>query len=78
MPIKNADDVADQGTNGDTHMYSAYHGYWPKDPTATEDCFGTAPDLKAMVTAAHTAGLKVLFDYAMVHVPHRAPSTSNT
>jgi len=68
VPIKNADDVADEGTNGDTHEYSAYHGYWPKDPTTTESCFGSAADLKAMVTAAHAKGLKVLFDYAMVHV----------
>jgi glycosidase len=68
VPIKNADDVADEGTNGDTHEYSAYHGYWPKDPTTTESCFGSAADLKAMVVAAHAKGLKVLFDYAMVHV----------
>ena len=68
VPIKNADDVADEGTNGDTHMYSAYHGYWPKDPTTTESCFGSAADLKAMVTAAHAKNIKVLFDYAMVHV----------
>jgi glycosidase len=76
VPIKNADDVADTGvafdSNGhaisDGHEYSAYHGYWPKDPTATEDCFGTAADLQALVTAAHAHGLKVLFDYAMVHV----------
>lgn len=68
VPLKNADDVADMGANGDTHMYSAYHGYWPKDPTATESCFGTAAELQALVTAAHAKNLKVLFDYAMVHV----------
>ena len=68
VPIKNADDVADEGANGDTHMYSAYHGYWPKDPTATESCFGSAADLQALVQAAHAKSLKVLFDYAMVHV----------
>ncbi|MGH7296243.1 MAG: alpha-amylase family glycosyl hydrolase, partial [Polyangiaceae bacterium] len=68
VPIKNADDVADQGVNGDTHEYSAYHGYWPADPTSTESCFGSAADLQALVQAAHAKGLKVLFDYAMVHV----------
>ena len=68
VPIKNADDVADEGANGDTHMYSAYHGYWPKDPTTTESCFGTAAELQALVQAAHAKSLKVLFDYAMVHV----------
>jgi glycosidase len=55
-------------------MYSGYHGYWPKldssDPTALqqESCFGTLAELKALVAAAHAKGLKVLFDYAMVHV----------
>ncbi|HEY1696406.1 MAG TPA: alpha-amylase family glycosyl hydrolase [Polyangiaceae bacterium] len=68
VPIKNADDVADQGVNGDTHMYSGYHGYWPKDPTQTESCFGSASDLQALVQAAHAKNIKVLFDYAMVHV----------
>jgi glycosidase len=73
VPIKNADDVADPGTNGDNHEYSAYHGYWPKDPSSTESCFGSAADLKALVTAAHAKNLKVLFDYAMVHVHTESP-----
>ena len=73
VPIKNADDVTGLGTDGDTHLYSAYHGYWPKDPTATESCFGSAADLKALVDAAHAKHLKVLFDYAMVHVHTSSP-----
>ena len=32
VPVQNADNVAGHGTGGDTHNYSAYHGYWPKDP----------------------------------------------
>jgi glycosidase len=63
-----------KGVGGDFHEYSGYHGYWPKldstDPTVLdpESCFGTLDDLKALVAAAHAKGLKVLFDYAMVHV----------
>ncbi|HEY8040608.1 MAG TPA: alpha-amylase family glycosyl hydrolase [Polyangiaceae bacterium] len=75
VPIKNADDVANAGVtcnNGnctsDGHMYSGYHGYWPSDPTQTETCFGSPADLQALVQAAHAKGIKVLFDYAMVHV----------
>jgi len=76
VPVKNADDVADPGVvcdgsgncMSDGHMYSAYHGYWPKDPTQTESCFGSATDLTNLVQAAHAAKIKVLFDYAMVHV----------
>jgi glycosidase len=68
VPIKNADAVLGQGVNGDTNEYSAYHGYWPADPTLTEPCFGTEAELQGLVTAAHAKNLKVLFDYAMVHV----------
>jgi len=66
--------VAGLGVGGDTHQYSGYHGYWPKldsdNPAtlASEGCFGTFAELKSLVAAAHTKGLKVLFDYAMVHV----------
>jgi glycosidase len=74
VPAKNADDIANAGVvcNGgsctsDGHNYSAYHGYWPSDPTQTESCFGSAADLTALVAAAHAKNLKVLFDFAMVH-----------
>jgi glycosidase len=73
VPFKNADTVSGHGVGGDTHNYSAYHGYWPLDPTKTEDCFGTAADLGALVSAAHAKGLRVLFDYAMVHVHTSSP-----
>jgi glycosidase len=68
VPLQNADTVAGNGTGGDTHKYSAYHGYWPKEPDKPEGCFGTMQELKDLVTAAHAKKLKVLFDYAMVHV----------
>jgi glycosidase len=74
VPFKDVDNEADPGTtcsNGscsnDGHMYSAYHGYWPSDPSSTESCFGSAADLTALVAAAHAKNIKVLFDYAMVH-----------
>lgn len=66
--------VAGRGVGGDSHTYSGYHGYWPKldssDPTKLqhESCFGSFADLKTLVQTAHENGLKVLFDYAMVHV----------
>jgi glycosidase len=74
VPFENPS-VAGRGVGGDDHLYSGYHGYWPKldgasDPAALshESCFGSFADLKALVSAAHAKGLKVLFDYAMVHV----------
>jgi glycosidase len=76
VPVKNADSVVGAGVQCDgsgncsatSHEYSAYHGYWPADPTTFEPCFGTQQDLTDLVQAAHTAKIKVLFDYAMVHV----------
>jgi glycosidase len=75
VPVSNADAVTGAGVlcnNGacsaDQYEYSAYHGYWPSDPTSVEKCFGTAADLHALVTAAHAAKLEVLFDYAMVDI----------
>ncbi|MGD0525617.1 MAG: alpha-amylase family glycosyl hydrolase [Polyangiaceae bacterium] len=75
VPLQNADTVTGAGelcNNGscapDQYNFSAYHGYWPSDPTNVEKCFGSPSDLHALVTAAHAANLKVLFDYAMVDV----------
>jgi glycosidase len=56
------------GRGFDGRDYSAYHGYWPSDVVQAERCFGSEADLKALVDEAHAAGLKVLLDYAMVHV----------
>jgi glycosidase len=73
VPLENTDQSG-KGVGGDNNTYSAYHGYWPKldsnDPAtlAQEGCFGTMAELKALVAAAHQKGLKVLYDYAMVHV----------
>jgi glycosidase len=78
VPIKNADTDAYPGTGGDTHVYSAYHGYWPYDMTSTEPCFGTATELQTLVTEAHKHNIKVLFDFAMVQVTIDSPTyTSN-
>jgi 1,4-alpha-glucan branching enzyme len=60
------------GVGGDGRNYSAYHGYWPSDVTRAERCFGTEQDLKDLVTEAHAQGMKVLLDYAMVHVHNTA------
>ncbi len=77
FPIQNADTFAGQGVGADTHVYSSYHGYWPFDVTQVERCFGTPQDLTAMVTAAHTAKLKVIFDYVMVDIHIQSPIYTN-
>jgi glycosidase len=77
VPVKNADTDAYEGTAGDDHYYSAYHGYWPYDLTAYEPCFGTEAELQALVTAAHTHNLKVLLDFGMVQVTIDSPTYIN-
>jgi glycosidase len=74
VPFDNPN-VVGEGTGRDKgRFYSGYHGYWPKldsdDPNAidAETCFGSLDDLKTLVSTAHANGIKVLFDYAMVHV----------
>jgi glycosidase len=58
----------------DTHLYTAYHGYWPRDLSKLESHFGTQADLEAVVSAAHAAGMKVLLDYSMHHVHTDSPT----
>ncbi len=60
------------------HAYSGYHGYWPLDQwpqsgARVEEHFGTEAELKDLVARAHRKGIKVLFDYAMVHVHEQSP-----
>lgn len=70
-PFDNAD-VA--GLGSDANWYSAYHGYWPKDLNQTEPRAGSLTELKALVTEAHAAGLRVILDYAMNHVHVSSPT----
>ncbi|AKT40284.1 alpha-amylase family glycosyl hydrolase [Chondromyces crocatus] len=71
VPMDNTDQ-AGQG-NGESHMYSAYHGYWPRDLTQPEARFGTMAEFKALVDEAHAMGIKVIVDYAMNHVHASSP-----
>jgi glycosidase len=74
VPMKNDDQLAGLGTS-DSHLYSAYHGYWSSfqasdsnhNPTI-EDHFGSLADLKTLVTTAHGKNLKIVFDYELVSI----------
>lgn len=60
------------------HAYTGYHGYWPLDQwpqsgNRVEEHFGTEAELKMLVSRAHAKEIKVLFDYAMVHVHEQSP-----
>ncbi|HEU4412202.1 MAG TPA: alpha-amylase family glycosyl hydrolase [Polyangiaceae bacterium] len=88
VPFDNPDDFVsfadrDKFTEGQPgyYEYTGYHGYWPMDQwpekqdgvNRTEERFGTEAELEALVDAAHAKGMKVLFDYAMVHLHESSP-----
>ncbi len=68
-----ADNTDQAGIGDDGHLYSAYHGYWPRDLDATMSRFGSLAELVALVDAAHARGIKVIVDYAMNHVHDSSP-----
>ncbi|HLL53187.1 MAG TPA: alpha-amylase family glycosyl hydrolase [Myxococcaceae bacterium] len=44
-----------------------YHGYWFEDPKAIDPHFGTGEELRALLSAAHARGLKVILDLVANH-----------
>ena len=72
VPIDQTDGVG-LGVGGDTHIYTGYHGYWPRDLDKIERRFGTLGEFGTLVDEAHKAGMKVLIDYAMNHVHKDSP-----
>ncbi len=54
------------GGNGDFQHF-AYHGYWPLDFTRIDANYGTEAELEALVNAAHSRGLRVIFDVVLNH-----------
>ena len=55
------------GTDEGTGLSYGFHGYWAKDWTALDPNFGTMNDLKALVDAAHSKGIRVLLDAVVNH-----------
>ncbi|MBA3065634.1 hypothetical protein KJ633_03630 [bacterium] len=56
------------------HRYfTGYHGYWPASFVKTEERFGSAADLKAMIKTAHAHGIKVIDDMVFNHVHTEHP-----
>ncbi len=68
------DNTGDAGLGADGKLYSAYHGYWPRDLSKPEARFGTLETLSSLVQKAHDRQLKVIFDYAMNHVHASSPT----
>jgi alpha-amylase len=59
----------DEGT-GKTYPF---HGYWTRDWTAVDPSLGTEDELRAVVDAAHSRGIRVLMDAV---INHTGPATA--
>ncbi|HEX7663385.1 MAG TPA: alpha-amylase family glycosyl hydrolase, partial [Polyangiaceae bacterium] len=57
----------------DGRQYSSYHGYWPTDSRAIESKLGTEADVDALIAAAHSKSIRVLFDVVPNHVHQDHP-----
>ena len=71
VPVDQSESTGAGVTDG--RLYTAYHGYWPRDLTKLEPHFGAQADLQAVVTEAHARGMKIILDYAMHHVHTDSP-----
>lgn len=48
--------------------FSAYHGYWPTNPTVLNPRFGTEEQLKELLNEAHKRNMNVIVDYVANHL----------
>ncbi|MFD2567381.1 alpha-amylase family glycosyl hydrolase [Pseudotenacibaculum haliotis] len=55
------------GTDEGTGVTYGFHGYWTKDWTAIDPNYGTKEDLKKLVDAAHSKGIRILLDAVINH-----------
>ncbi|MEM9721922.1 MAG: alpha-amylase family glycosyl hydrolase [Bacteroidota bacterium] len=62
-PVEQIQHYTDEGT-GKTY---AYHGYWARDWTALDPNFGTVEDFAACIAAAHSHGIKIMWDAVLNH-----------
>ena len=71
-PVYDNTNEAYLGTDG-SNWFSGYHGYWPIDPLAVEEQYGSNEasadqELRALIDEAHSRGIRVLFDLVLNHV----------
>ncbi|KAI0601791.1 glycoside hydrolase superfamily [Biscogniauxia sp. FL1348] len=55
-----------------TNSAGGYHGYWAQDLRGINENFGTADDLKSLVSAAHDKGMYIMIDVVANHMGNAA------
>ncbi|KAI5927921.1 glycoside hydrolase superfamily [Camillea tinctor] len=55
-----------------TNSAGGYHGYWAQDLRGINENYGTADDLKSLVSAAHAKGIYIMVDVVANHMGNAA------
>jgi glycosidase len=58
------------------HRVSAYHGYWPMQPSGVDARLGGPGAMRRLVEAAHARGIRVMLDAVANHVHESHPYVS--
>lgn len=67
------DSTQSSGMLPDGHLSVGYRGDWPRNLDQTEARYGTAAEMSALVSAAHTAGILVAVEWQANHVHLDSP-----
>jgi len=62
-----------QFPGNDGRLYTSYHGYWPIASRELDPRVATEEELERFMKAAHTRGIRVLFDVVPNHVHEQHP-----
>ena len=63
--------------SGQGFKHYSYHGYYTLDYTNVDGNMGTAQDLENFIDAAHSHGIRVIFDVVMNHAGYADAVTAN-
>ena len=58
---------SDVSGSSDVPYNSAYHGYWAKNFETLNPGFGTEEELRTLISAAHSKGIKIMVDIVLNH-----------
>ena len=65
--IKGTSVGSDVAGSSDVPYNAAYHGYWAKNFETLNKSFGTEEELRTLISAAHSKGIKIMVDIVVNH-----------
>ncbi|WP_117170163.1 alpha-amylase family glycosyl hydrolase [Paraliobacillus sediminis] len=60
QPVENVYDIHPEG-------YTSYHGYWARDYKKNNPFYGSFDDFDALISSAHSHGIKIIMDFTPNH-----------